>query len=113
MYYIPLEKLNLLRDTLHKYLNRGVIMLNKIIYTLPVLFTLKLNGGWRFCVDYRKLNCILKKDKYLLPLINKTFRCIIKIKVFTKLDIRYVFYRIRIYLNSKELIAFGMRYGAY
>ena len=45
MYYIPLERLDLLRDTLHEYLNRGFIILNKIIYTSPVLFTLKLNGG--------------------------------------------------------------------
>ena len=45
LYYIPLEKLDLLRDILYKYLNRGFIMLGKAIYTLPVLFTPKLNGG--------------------------------------------------------------------
>ena len=88
-------------------------MLNKITYTLPVLFTFKLNGGWRFCVDYRKLNRIIKKDKYLSPLIDKISRRIIRVKVFIKLNIRYVFYCIRIHLNSEELIAFGMRYKAY
>ena len=64
-------------------------------------------------MDYRKLNCIIKKDKYLLPLIDKTFRRIIKTKVFTKLDIRYAFYCFRIHLNSEELTAFGTRYRAY
>ena len=113
MYYIPLEKFDLLKDTLYEYLNRGFIMPSKITYTLPVLFIPKLNSGWRFCVDYRKLNRIIKKDKYLLPLINKTFRRIIKIKVFIKLDIRYVFHRIRIYLDSEALTAFGTRYKAY
>ena len=110
---MPLEKFDLLRNTLHKYLNRGFIILNKIIYTSPVLFTFKLNGKWRFYMNYRKLNRIIKKDKYLLPLINETFYHIIKIKVFTKLDIRYVFYRIRIHLDLEELTAFGTRYGAY
>ena len=38
-------------------------------------------------MDYQKLNRIIKKDKYLSPLINKTFRRIIKVKVFTKLNI--------------------------
>ena len=113
MYYIPLEKLDLLKNTLYKYLNRGFIVLNKITYTLLVLFTFKLNGGWRFCVDYRKLNRIIKKDKYLLPLINKTFRRIIRAKVFTKLNIWYVFHCICMYLDLKELIAFGTRYKAY
>ena len=45
LYYIPLEKLNLFKNTLYKYINRGFIIANKITYTLPVLFTLKLNGG--------------------------------------------------------------------
>ena len=64
-------------------------------------------------MDYRKLNRIIKKDKYPLPLIDKTFCCIIKAKVFIKLDIRYIFHRIYIYLNSEELTAFSIYYGAY
>ena len=52
LYHIPLEKLDLLKDTLYKYLNRGFIMLNKVTYTLPVLFTPKLNGEWWFYMDY-------------------------------------------------------------
>ena len=64
-------------------------------------------------MDYRKLNRITKKDKYLLLLINKTFCRIIRTKVFIKLNIRYVFHRIRIHLNLEKLTAFGTRYGAY
>ena len=88
-------------------------MLNKTAYTLPILFTPKPNNEWRFYVDYRKLNRITKKDKYLSPLINKTFRLITKAKVFTKLNIRHAFHRIRIHPNLKELTAFNTRYGAY
>ena len=64
-------------------------------------------------MNYRKLNHITKKDKYLLPLIDKTFRRIIKAKVFIKLNIRHVFHRIRIHPDLKELTAFGTHYGAY
>ena len=64
-------------------------------------------------MDYWKLNRIIEKDKYPSPLINETFRCIIRAKVFIKLDIRYVFYCICIYLDLEELTAFGMHYGAY
>ena len=101
LYHIPLEKLNLLRDNLHKYLNHGFIIPSKITYTSPVLFGPKPNSGWRFYVDYQKLNRITKKDKYPLPLIDKTFRRIIKAKVFIKLDIRHVFHHIRIHLDSE------------
>ena len=88
-------------------------MLNKITYTSPILFTLKLNGEWWFCVDYWKLNRITEKNKYLLPLINKIFRRITKAKVFIKLNIRYIFHCIYIHLDSKVLTAFGMCYEAY
>ena len=88
-------------------------MPSKIIYPFLILFMFKLNGGWRFHVDYWKLNRITEKDKYPLPLIDKTFHRITKAKVFTKLNIRHVFYRICIYLDLKVLTAFGIHYGAY
>ena len=88
-------------------------MPSKTTYTLPVLFTPKPNNGWRFYVDYWKLNRITKKDKYLLPLIHETFRRITRIKVFTKLDIRHAFHCIRMHPNSEALTAFGTRYKAY
>jgi hypothetical protein len=37
-----------------------------------VLFVAKPNSSLRFCVDYRKLNSLTKKDQHLLPLIDKT-----------------------------------------
>ena len=110
---MPLEKFDLLRDILHEYLNRGFIMSSKAACTLPVFFTLKLNGGWRFYVNYRKLNRITVKDKYPLPLIEEIFRRIIKARVFTKLDIQHAFYHICIHLDSEELITFRTRYRAY
>ena len=62
-------------------------MFNKAAYTSLILFIPKLNGGWRFCVNYQKLNRIIIKDKYLFSLIKKIFRRIIKARVFIKLDI--------------------------
>ena len=101
---MPLEKLDLLRDTLHEHLKRGFIVPSKAAYTSPVLFAPKPNGGWRFCVDYRKLKRITAKDKYPSPLMEETFRRITKAKVFTKLDIRHAFYRIRMHPDSEELV---------
>jgi len=73
----------------------------------------KPSGGLRFCIDFRKLNAITRKDRYLLPLIDETLARISRAKIFTKLDIRQVFHRIRIDLASEDLITFRTRYGAY
>jgi len=63
-------------------------------FASPILFVRKLGGGLRFCVDYRKLNAITKKDRYPLPLIKETLAQIIGAKFLTKIDIRHAFNRI-------------------
>ena len=47
-------------------------------------------------MDYRGLNNITRKNRYLLPLIKKTLNGILKTRYFTKLDITAVFYKIYI-----------------
>ena len=109
---MPLGRLDLLRQTLLAHLNNGFIVPSKAAYTSPVLFAPKPSGGWRFCIDYRRLNVLTKKDKYRSPLIEETFRRVCRAKVFTKLDIRQAFHRIRMDPGSEELRAFRSRYGA-
>ena len=64
-------------------------------------------------MDYRRLNQIMRKDKYPAPLIDEIFRRIAAAKVYTKLDIRHAFHRIRMHPESEEFTAFKTRYGAY
>ena len=47
-------------------------------------------------MDYRGLNNITRKNRYLLPLIKETLSGILKARYFTKLNIITVFYKIRI-----------------
>jgi hypothetical protein len=50
---------------------------------------------------------IIKKDRYLIPLINKTIANVAGCKIITKLDIRKAFNRIRIAtLEDKDLLTF-------
>jgi hypothetical protein len=39
----------------------------------PVLFVRKKNGTLRLCIDYRELNKMTIKNKYLLPRIDDLF----------------------------------------
>jgi hypothetical protein len=73
----------------------------------------KANSSLRFCVDFCRLNNLTCKDRYPLPLIDKTLARLAKAKVYTKLDICQAFYKIRIDPNLKELTTFRTRYGSY
>jgi hypothetical protein len=54
------------------------------------------------CVDYRQLNAITVKNRYTLFLIHKMQNKIKKSKIFTKIDIREEYYKIRIIKKIKS-----------
>ena len=71
------------------------------------MFVKKLRGGIRLYIDYRKLNAITKKDRYLIPLIKEIIARIVGYKIITKLNIYKAFNRIRIStLKDKDLLLF-------
>lgn len=72
------DELLVLRKTLSDHLDKGWIRASSSPGGAPVLFVKKPGGGLRFCVDYRALNAITKKDRYPLPLIKETLRSISK-----------------------------------
>lgn len=71
------------------------------------------NGKLRICIDYRKLNAITKKDRYPLPLIDELLERLNGARIFTKLDIRQGFHRIRLESASEDLTTFRTRYGSF
>ena len=57
---------------------------------------LKKDGEKRIYIDYRELNENIVKNKYPLPLIKELKDRLVGATYFTKIDIRDVYYRIRI-----------------
>ena len=107
------EELLVLRKTLTELLDKGFIRVSNSPAAAPVLFVKKPSGGLRFCVDYRNLNRLTKKDRYPLPLIYETLRNIGKAKWFTKLDVIVAFHKIRINQGDEWMTAFRTRYGLF
>ena len=113
MYKLSLEELEACKRYIEENLHKGFIEASQAPWAAPILFVRKHDGGLRFCVDYRKLNAITRKDRYPLPLIEETLARIAKAKYFTKIDIRQAFHRIRMHPDAEELTTFRSRYGAY
>jgi hypothetical protein len=77
-------------------LDKGIITLSTAEISSPVLLVKKLEGSLRFYVDYRSLNKITIKNRYLILLIRETLDRLYYIKRYTKLDIIATFNRIRV-----------------
>jgi hypothetical protein len=113
LYSMSRDELLVLRKTLTDLLDKGFIRVSNSPAAAPVLFVKKPGGGLRFCVDYRGLNRVTKKDRYPLPLIYETLRNISKAKWFTKLDVIAAFHKLLILEGDEWKTAFRTRYGLY
>jgi transposase InsO family protein len=113
LYKQNLEELEAARKYIIENLDKGFIAPNQAPFASPILMAKMPSGKLRFCVDYRKLNAITKKDRYPLPLIDELMERLSRAKIFTKLDIRQGFHRIRIDPESQDLTTFKTRYGTF
>ena len=84
-----------------------------MLATASVIFVKKLGGGLRFCVDYRRLNEISRKDSCRIPRIDKTLRTIAAAKYISKVDVIFAFHRIRVKDGNEWKMAFNTRFGLY
>lgn len=113
LYNMSHDELLVLRKELTSLLDKDFIQQSKSSAAAPVLFARKPGGGLRFCVDYRGINAITKKDRYPLPLIKETLNALNSARWLTKLDVSAAFHRIRIAKGEEWKTAFRTRYGLY
>jgi hypothetical protein len=73
----------------------------------------KKDGKLRFCIDYRGLNKLTKKDVYPLPRIDDSLAILQKGQYFSTLDLYAGYWQIPLDENSKEKTAFSTDSGLY
>ena len=61
-----------------------------------MLFVKKKYGTLRLCIDYRQLNKLTVKNKYLLPIIDDLFYQLKGANIFSKIDLQSGYYQLRI-----------------
>lgn len=69
-------KLQKIKKYLIKHLNKESISSFKVIFVSSILFIKKSESDLHFCVNYYKLNALIKRDRYLILLIKKMLTCI-------------------------------------
>ena len=68
----PLSKQEEISRLVQDMLTEGVIEPSSSTWSSPVVLVAKKDGGLCFCVDYRRLNDVTKKDCYPLPRVDDT-----------------------------------------
>ncbi len=86
-YWMSLYKLQKVKKYLNENLFKEFIIFSKASYFSLVLFALKANKDLQFCIDYQKLNAIIKRNCYSLSLIDEIINNIVDCKHLTQLNI--------------------------
>ena len=75
-----MNELKTVKKYLKDNLNKSFIQISSTLIASSVLFIQKSEEELKFYMNYRKLNAIIKKNWYLLSLIEETLTRIIKVK---------------------------------
>ncbi len=113
LYQMFNHKLQKIKKYLINHLNKEFIFFSFASYISLILFIEKKDDSLRFCVDYRKLNALIKRDHYSLSLIDETLACIQESKYLTRLNIIVTFNKLHMHSDSEDLTIFIIFFESY
>jgi hypothetical protein len=69
-YQYPPKMKDEMEKQVAKMLDQGIIQPSASLFSSPMLLVPKKDGSYRFCVDFRQLNAITVKSKFLVPIFD-------------------------------------------
>jgi len=108
----PTER-RIIDSEVDRMIKDNIIEPSKSPWASPVVLVSKKDGSIRFCVDYRRLNNLTKKDVYPLPRLDDSLTALNGSQFFTTLDLTAGYNQIPMHSKSRELTAFITSNGLY
>lgn len=69
---LPFHRREEVKQLLDKMLKQGIIEPAQRPWSSPIVLVPKKDGSTRFCVDFRKVNSLTRRDAHPLPRIDET-----------------------------------------
>ncbi len=106
-------KLQKIKEYLKENLKKKFITFSKASFASLILFVKKKDDSLRFCVNYWKLNALIKRDRYSILLIDEVLAWIQDSKYLTRLNIIVTFNKLRMSSESEDLTTFVTFFNIY
>ncbi len=113
LYFMLSYKLQKIKEYLEENLKKKFITLSKASFALSILFVEKKDDSLRFCVNYQKLNALIKRDHYSILLIDEVLARIQDSKYLTQFNIIVTFNKLCMSTESENLITFITFFNVY
>ena len=94
-------------------LGKKIIQLSSSEWAAALVICRKKDGNIRYCMDYRKLNSIIRKDAFPLPHIESCIDQLRGTTFISGLDMSSGYYQIQIHKDYRHDTAFLTKYGLF
>ena len=103
-YRTPIKNREVIDKAIDEMLDADAIKRFRSPRSFPVIIVDKKNGSKRFCIDFRKLNQLTKKNSHPLPLIGDILALLGKSKFFTSLDLKSGYWQVAMDVKDKVVV---------
>jgi hypothetical protein len=93
-------------EEVDKMLAEGVIEPSDSPWSSPIVLAKKKDGKHRFCIDFRKVNEVTRKDAYPLPFINVILDKLRRARYISTIDLKSGYWQVPLTPSSKPITAF-------
>ena len=112
-YRVPEAQKRRIEQCIDEMLEQDIVQPSTSPWSSPEVLVRKPDGSDRFCVDFRKVNSVTKKDSYPLPRIAETLDVLSGAQFMSSLDLRSGYWQISMDSSSTEKTAFISHAGLY
>ena len=112
-YRIPVHLQTVVDQQVADMLERGLIRSSTSPWSSPIVLAPKKDGNYRFCVDFRRVNSVTKKDAQPVPRIDDILDQLGGARCFSTLDLASGYWQVPLREEDREKTAFSVGVNHY
>ena len=109
----PMADNQVIDSHIQSMLKQGLIEPNHGDWSSNIVLVQKKDKSYRFCLDYRKINGVTRKDVFPLPRIDASLVTLAGSSWFSTLDLRFGYYQVPLDPRDAHKTAFTSRSGSF
>ena len=108
---LPFNQRDMVQKMLQGMLRQGIVEPSGGAWASPIVLVKNKDGSFRFCVDFRRLNSVTKKDVHPLPRIDDALDTLAGSRWFSTLDLASCYWQVEMDPADREKTAFITPFG--